>query len=128
MLPVVSAPAALRPCGRLFRGIRHAVGAFLSGSALRSARFHGFHRYYGLCWLPVPVARRGVSPGKNALLPGTTAAFTSAAEPVGFAVLCQLARRVGLGMRLVAPCGRCQPSAGRSSLRSGSVRRPAGFR
>ena len=33
----------------------------------------------------------GVSPGKSALLPGTTAAFTSTAEPSGFAVLCQLA-------------------------------------
>ena len=32
-----------------------------------------------------------VSPGKNALLPGTTAAFTCAHGPSGFAVLCQLA-------------------------------------
>ena len=36
------------------------------------------------------------SPGKNALLPGTTAAFTSTTEPMDYAVLCQLIRRVGL--------------------------------
>ncbi len=33
---------------------------------------------------------RGISPGKNALLPCTTATFTSTTEPVDFAVLCQL--------------------------------------
>ena len=32
----------------------------------------------------------GVSPGKSALLPGATAAFTSAREPFDFVVLCQL--------------------------------------
>ena len=37
-----------------------------------------------------PSCPGGVSPGKNALLPGTAAAFTSATEPNGFAVLCQL--------------------------------------
>jgi hypothetical protein len=37
-----------------------------------------------------------------ALLLGTTAAFTSATEPTGFAVWCQLARRVGLGMRFLS--------------------------
>ena len=43
----------------------------------------------------------GASPGKSALLPVTTAAFTSAAEPVDFAVLCQLTHRVGLDMRFL---------------------------
>ena len=38
----------------------------------------------------------GISPDKNVLLPGTTAAFTSVAGPMGFAVLCQLAHHVGL--------------------------------
>ena len=40
--------------------------------------------------------RLGISPDKSMLLPCTTAAFTSMAEPLGFAVLCQLARHVGL--------------------------------
>jgi hypothetical protein len=31
-----------------------------------------------------------ISPGKSALLPCTTATYTSATEPVDFAVLCQL--------------------------------------
>jgi hypothetical protein len=61
---------------------------------------------------------RGISPGKSALLPGTTAAFsagggsacgeTSATEPFGFVVLCQLA-------------------ASRLAFYAISVRRPAGF-
>ncbi len=40
--------------------------------------------------------RLGISPDKSVLLPCTTAAFTSVAEPMGFAVLCQLTRHVGL--------------------------------
>jgi hypothetical protein len=39
----------------------------------------------------------GISPGKNALLHGTTAAFTSTTKPNDFAVLCQL----------VQSCRRC---------------------
>jgi hypothetical protein len=34
--------------------------------------------------------RHGISPGKSALLPCTTATFTSTTEPLDFAVLCQL--------------------------------------
>jgi len=49
-----------------------------------------------------------VSPGKNALLPSATAAFTSMQEPFDFAVLCQLA---------AAP----------AAFYAISVRRPAGF-
>ena len=33
---------------------------------------------------------RGISPGKNALLPDTTAPFTSTTKPLDFAVWCQL--------------------------------------
>ena len=40
--------------------------------------------------------RLGISPDKSVLLPCTTAAFTSVAGPMGFAVLCQLTHRVGL--------------------------------
>ena len=47
----------------------------------------------------------GISPDKSVLLPGTTAAFTSAAEPMGFAVLCQLAppRRPSMRFLSVGP-------------------------
>ena len=44
---------------------------------------------------------RGISPGKNALRPGTTVAFTSTSKPVDFAVWCQLIPRVGLAMRFL---------------------------
>ena len=47
----------------------------------------------------------GISPDKSALLPGTTAAFTSVAEPTGFAVLCQLTtpRRPSMRLLFVGP-------------------------
>jgi hypothetical protein len=58
---------------------RHWVGVFLNGSA--------------------PGIPSRISPGKSALLPDATAAFTSTTKPEGFAVLCQLTRRVGLCIR-----------------------------
>jgi hypothetical protein len=39
---------------------------------------------------------RQISPGKNAMFPCTSAAFTLSAAPTGFATRCQLARRPGL--------------------------------
>ncbi len=39
---------------------------------------------------------RQISPGKNAMFPCTSAAFTLSAVPVGFVMGCQLARRPGL--------------------------------
>jgi hypothetical protein len=39
---------------------------------------------------PFPLARQ-ISPGKNAMCPRTSAAFTVPVVPVGFAVMCQLA-------------------------------------
>ena len=39
---------------------------------------------------------RQISPGKNAMFPCTSAAFTLSAAPTGFAMRCQLARRPGL--------------------------------
>ena len=47
----------------------------------------------------------GISPDKDVLLPGTTAAFTSVDEPTGFAVLCQLAapRRPSMRFLSVGP-------------------------
>ena len=44
-----------------------------------------------------PDRSRQVSPGKNAMLPCTTAAFTLPPEPLGLAMLCWLAPRLGLG-------------------------------
>jgi len=40
--------------------------------------------------LPSPLARQ-ISPGKNAMFPRTSAAFTVSVVPVGFVVLCRLA-------------------------------------
>jgi hypothetical protein len=62
---------------------------------------------------------RGISPGKSALLSGTTAAFTSVGKPSDFAVWCQLVaprRRCRAAPALRAACGRQSP------LRSGSMR------
>jgi hypothetical protein len=47
----------------------------------------------------------GISPGKSALLPCTTSAFTSTGKPIDFAVLCQL-------VALYRPSMRCSGSFG----------------
>ena len=49
MLPSVEALTASSPSSVIGCDILHAVGTFLFGSALRSIRFHGLPRYYGLC-------------------------------------------------------------------------------
>ena len=91
ILPNVEALAALRPYGRGLRGIRHAVGAFLFGSALsgdgRAARSP-------VLWpllTPHRVTPAGSPQVRTRCFPDATAAFTCATEPYGFAVLCQLA-------------------------------------
>ncbi len=63
----------------------------------------------------------GVSPGKNALRPGTNAAFTSATEPSDFAVWCQLvasrlALLCGSGVPRRSVCAKAGPSARRFPL------------
>ena len=73
-------------------------GLWVSGSLLGAMASADFPRHF----------LRGISPGKNPLLPGTTAAFTSATEPFGFVVWCPLA-------------------ASRPAFYAVSVRRPAGF-
>ena len=62
-----------------------------------------------------------ISPGKDAVLPRTAAAFTSTTEPVGFAVLCQLAPSRRPSMRFLFIGSRVSPSLpphGRSPFRS----------
>jgi hypothetical protein len=63
----------------------------------------------------------GISPDKSMLLPGTTAAFTSVAEPQGFAVLCQLASPRRPSMRFLSvgpPVSHSLPPHGRLPFRS----------
>ena len=63
----------------------------------------------------------GISPDKSVLLPGTTAAFTSASEPLGFAVLCQLATSRRPSMRFLSvgpPVSHSLPPHGRLPFRS----------
>ena len=63
----------------------------------------------------------GISPGKNALLPGTAAAFTFRAEPYGFAVLCQLARLCRPSMPFLSvgpPVSHSLPPPGRLPFQS----------
>ena len=69
----------------------HAVGEPPTGSALRDIESSGFIVLAGIFFAPGSLLttmasadfprhfRHGISPGKNALLPGTTAAFTSGA-------------------------------------------------
>ena len=93
MLPVVTALIAdLAYTGVKGRDVHHAVGAFLFGSALHGIESSGLFVSTGV---PAPGSLLanmasadsppgypvGVSPGKSALLPGTTAAFTSATGP-----------------------------------------------
>ena len=69
----------------------------------------------------LPLAPQRISPGKNALLPGTTAAFTSTGNRTDFAVWCQLVARVGLSMRFLfigSPLSHSLPSPGRLPSRS----------
>ena len=63
----------------------------------------------------------GISPDKSALLPRTTAAFTSVTEPTGFAVLCQLATPRRPSMRFLSvgpPVSPSLPPHGRLPFRS----------
>ena len=102
MLPVVVALTAASPSGFIGLGVLHAVGVLPFGSALPDIESSGLFVYTGVPApgsLPGTMASAdsppgrpvGVSPGKSAMLPGATAAFTSATEPDGFAVWCPLA-------------------------------------
>ena len=54
--------------------------------------------------------RRGISPGKNALLPCTTAAFTSTTKPKDFAAWCQLILPCRPSMRFLSISSQVSPS------------------
>jgi uncharacterized protein (TIGR02246 family) len=60
--------------------------------------------------LALPGIPSRISPRKSALLPDTTAAFTSASKPESFAVLCQLTRRIGLCIRFFFTGSSVSPS------------------
>ena len=53
---------------------------------------------------------RGISPGKNALLPCTTAAFTSTTKPMDFAAWCQLIPSCRPSMRFLFISSQVSPS------------------
>ena len=57
-----------------------------------------------------PDRSRQVSPGKNAMLPCTTAAFTSTGKPDDFAVLCQLVVPYRPSMRFLSIGSQVSPS------------------
>lgn len=62
------------------RAARHGAGSWYPGGTLSGYRRH-----------PLAPHAVQISPGKNANFLCTSAAFTLSVEPVGFAVMCQLA-------------------------------------
>jgi hypothetical protein len=102
MLPAAKTLTLAPPAGGIGSRFLHGVGTFLFGSTLHGIKSSGFtvytdrNRSPARCSLlrslltPLACLHARASPGKNALLPDTTAPFTSATEPVDFAVLCQL--------------------------------------
>ncbi len=113
MLPVGAAHTALRPYGRLFRGIRPEVGTFLFGSALPDIESSGlqvtgiFHppARCSVLWPLLtsrPVARSGPPQVRTRCFMARPPYLPPRLDLMGFAVLCQLARRVGLGIRFLS--------------------------
>jgi hypothetical protein len=102
MLPSAKALMGCGPTGLSTGHVPGRVREFLFGLALhihqdfRSLRCNGTDGSPGLLKATMASAdfpraeAKGISPGKNALLPCATAAFTSTAKPVDFAVWCQL--------------------------------------
>jgi len=95
MLPAAAALIAPWPSGFIGGDVLHGVGTFLFGSALPGIESSGLWVSGSLLGTTASAdspsgCPNGASPGKNALLPGATAAFTSASGPFDFAVWCQL--------------------------------------
>ena len=103
MLPIGAALiGSLAHSGVIGSDILSAVECPPTSSALPDIESSGLFVYTGVSQPPARcsvlwplltsrgISSVGISPGKNALLPGTTAAFTSTTEPCDFAVLCQL--------------------------------------
>jgi hypothetical protein len=110
------------PSSALPDGETSGSGRLVSLSTMASADFSAF---------TPPIAERGaavsppppgseISPGKDAVLPRTAAAFTCTTEPVDFAVLCQLIPSRRPSMRFLFIGSRFSPSLpphGRSPFR-----------
>ena len=101
MLPIVTALGSTSPAGVVGGWtVRPAVRTLPLGSALRWVRPPAILLCSCALRLVAPTTMasadfcpdrsRQISPGKNAMLPRATAAFTSPGKPDDFAVLCQL--------------------------------------
>jgi hypothetical protein len=113
VLPVKFSPSPGETSGNL---------RLVSTDTMASADFSAFTppiTGWGAAVLPPPHVSE-ISPGKDAALPRTAAAFTSTTEPIGFAVLCQLAPSCRPCMRFLFISSRVSPSLpphGRSPFR-----------
>ena len=132
MLPIVTTLGSTSPSG-VFGGltVRHAVRAFPCSSALRWVRLPAILTCNSALRLVSPTTMasadscpdrsRQVSPGKSAMLPCATTAFTSTGKPDDFAVLCQLVVPYRPSMRFLSIGSQVSPSLpshGRSPFRS----------
>ena len=133
MLPIAAALGFTSPSG-VIGGltVRHAVRTFPCSSALRwvsppVSLFKRASRPRLVSSTTVasadscPDRSRQASPGKNVMLPCTTAAFTSTGKPDDFAVLCQLVVPYRPSMRFLFISSQVSPSLpshGRSPFRS----------
>ena len=105
-----------------FPGESSGCSRLVALSTMASADFSAFTPPIagrGAAVLPPPHVSE-ISPGKDAALPRTAAAFTSTTEPMGFAVLCQLAPSCRPCMRFLFISSRVSPSLpphGRSPFR-----------
>ena len=132
MLPIGTALGSTSPAGVVGElTVRPAVRAFPFGSALRWVRPPAILTCSCALRLVTPTTMasadfcpdrsRQISPGKNAMLPRATAAFTSPGKPDDFAVLCQLVVPYRPSMRFLSIGSQVSPSLpshGRSPFRS----------
>ena len=131
--PAESSDQPTRPIGVNVGGRGAVVGCQPTGSALHERESPGYCASAGCrqppARYPASMASAdfpghflpGISPDKSVLLPGTAAAFTSASEPLGFAVLCQLATPRRPSMRFLSvgpPVSHSLPPHGRLPFRS----------
>ena len=121
MLPIGSALGSTSPAGVVGElTVRPAVRTFPFGSALRWVRLPAILTCAGALRLVAPATMasadfcpdrsRQISPGKNAMLPRATAAFTSTGKPDDFAVLCQLVVPCRPSMRFLFIGSQVSPS------------------
>ena len=132
MLPIGTALGSTSPAGVVGElTVRPAVRTLPLGSALRWVRPPAILTCACALRLVAPTTMasadfcpdrsRQISPGKNAMLPRATAAFTSPGKPDDFAVLCQLVVPDRPSMRFLSIGSQVSPSLpshGRSPFRS----------